>query len=244
VQPSRRIGLQTPGIFTRSRHFVWKAAVAVALLASVAAFSLSGTGDDASSISIERTAAYQDPALLARAWHLPVARLYKAGPFEYQRNQSFCGPTSAANLLRSIGRQETPGQVVLGSGVITIFGFLPFGLTLDEEAALVRKSAGAKVEVLRNLSLAAFRSELLRTNNPSMRYIINFSRSPLFGRGHGHHSPILGYLADSDLVFVGDVNRDFRPWLVRSDRLYKAMNTIDSASGLKRGLIIAHLHPN
>ena len=80
---------------------------------------------------------------------------------------------------------------------------------------------------------------MAHANDASRRYVVNFNRGPLFGRGHGHHSPILGYLAEQDLVFVGDVNRDFGgPWLVKSARLYEAMDTTDGTSGKKRGLIV------
>ena len=36
---------------------------------------------------------------------------------------------------------------------------------------------------------------------------------------------------------VLDVNRDYRPWLVRTDRLFEAVDTIDTVSKKKRGLI-------
>lgn len=43
---------------------------------------------------------------------------------------------------------------------------------------------------------------------------------------------------DRDLVLVLDVNRDFRPWLVERERLYRALDTVDRASGKKRGLLL------
>ena len=60
---------------------------------------------------------------------------------------------------------------------------------------------------------------------------------PLFGTGGGHHSSIGGYLEAEDLVFVLDVNASYQPWLVSTARLFEAMDTVDSASGEKRGLI-------
>ena len=51
-------------------------------------------------------------------------------------------------------------------------------------------------------------------------------------------SPILGYLEAEDLVFVGDVNRDFQPFLVPASRLYEAMDTLDSDGNLKRGMLL------
>ena len=59
----------------------------------------------------------------------------------------------------------------------------------------------------------------------------------VFGRGHGHFSPVLGYLPAEDLVFVGDVNASYRPWLVPTTRLFDAQNTIDSSSHAKRGVL-------
>ena len=53
----------------------------------------------------------------------------------------------------------------------------------------------------------------------------------------GHFSPILAYLPDEDLVFVGDVNADFKPWLASPERLYAAINTVDSTTGKTRGLL-------
>ena len=54
--------------------------------------------------------------------------------------------------------------------------------------------------------------------------------------GAGHHSPIGGYLENEDLVFVLDVNRDYRPWLVERTRLFDAMNTWDGDK--KRGMLL------
>jgi len=75
-------------------------------------------------------------------------------------------------------------------------------------------------------------------NDPHLRFVVNFHRGPLFGRGHGHFSPLLGYVADRDLVLVGDVNPAYRPFLVSTERLWRATDTIDDATGKKRGLAV------
>ena len=193
--------------------------------------------------SIERAATYRDATLLALAEQLPVASAYLSHPFEYQDNPSFCGPTTAANLLRSTGRDATQKSVIVGTNVHTIFGLLPTGLTLDEEAALLRQATGAQVSLLRDLDLATFRANLASANDVATRFIVNFHRGPIFGRGHGHFSPILGYLSDRDLVLVGDVNRDYGTYLVSSARLFEAIDTIDSATGKKRGLLRVDFQP-
>ena len=43
---------------------------------------------------------------------------------------------------------------------------------------------------------------------------------------------------DEDLVLVLDVNKKYGPWLVKSERLYEAMNTVDTGTQKKRGLLL------
>ena len=215
----------------------------VALAVAAAALILTGVAvfatrePPASADSIERLPAYQDEALLARAWALPAARLYGPQGYLSQANPSVCGPTSVADVLRSEGVASDPAAVLSHAEGFAILGFLPFGLTLDQEARLLERETGKPVRILRNLSLDAFRTELAKSNDPTRRVIVNFTRAPLFGRGHGHFSPVLGYLAQDDLAFVGDVNAAYRPWLVPTRRLYEAQDTVDSASNAKRGLL-------
>jgi hypothetical protein len=188
--------------------------------------------------SIKGTQAYQNPALLKQAWALPVAALYQPG-IDYQRNASVCGPTSLVNVLHSLAQPGDQEKLLEGTGLSTVLGYLPEGVTLDQVADIARlKLPGKKVSVLRDLDLKEFREQMLQTNDPSRRYVINFSRGPLFGTGGGHHSPIAGYLAEDDLVLVLDVNKKYGPWLVKSERLYEAMNTVDSATHKKRGLLL------
>ena len=206
---------------------------------TVAPRLLFGDGVDYSQVtSIEKSASYQDPALLARAWQLPVAARYGRDQLESQRNPSFCGPTSAVNLLHSLAQPASQATILDGTGVSTTFGMVIPGVSLDMLAEIVRKKSGKRVTVLRGLDLAAFRAELARSNDEGRRYLVNFHRGPLFGRGGGHHSPIGGYLAAEDLVFVLDVNHAYQPWLVSSDRLFSAIDTIDRTTKQKRGLLL------
>jgi hypothetical protein len=188
-------------------------------------------------VSIERAPEYQDPALLERAFAQPVAAAYRRGGLDAQRNPSFCGPTTVVDLLRSLGTPAEQAHVLDGTDEHTTFGLLLGGLTLDQVADVVRKKTGRRVTVLRDLDLAAFRAEVARANDPSLRYLVNFTRGPLFGHGGGHHSPIGAYLPDRDLVLVLDVNAKYQPWLVKTERLFEAANTIDRSSHQKRGLL-------
>ena len=165
--------------------------------------------------------------LLAKAWALPVARLY--APLQSQTFTSICGPTSVANVLRSMG-------VKTGANPFRSFGVRAMSLDqLSREASEVVPE-GWSVRSVRPRSVEALRSELKASNDVRYRYVANFSRAPLFGHGGGHHSPLGGYLEDEDLAFVLDVNSGYGPWLVSAERLFEATNTDDWGQGVTRGL--------
>ena len=180
--------------------------------------------------SVSRT-----PGLMERAWRLPVAVTFNRA-LTWQSNGSRCGPAAVANVYRSLGDAAiTESKVLAGTGRCWT-GVCIFGLTLDELAEVARVNTRRKVTVLRDFSEEQFREHLRRSNDRSRRYIVNFSRRPLFGAGVGHYSPIGGYLEAEDLVFVLDVNQDYRPWLVERARLFEAVNTFDGDK--KRGLLL------
>jgi hypothetical protein len=175
-----------------------------------------------------------EQTLLEKAWRLPNASAF-GHHVDFQSNQSLCGLASIANILRSFGEPADTEKKVLAHTTKCWSGICFFGLSLDELADVTRTATKRSVTVLRDLTPEAFRDELRHVNEPSRRYVINFSRAPIFGSGVGHHSPIGGYLEAEDLVLVLDVNEKFKPWLVKSSRLYDAMNTVDGDK--KRGLL-------
>lgn len=185
-------------------------------------------------VSIGTLPAYQDPVLLARAWRLPAAATYPR-PLLSQGNATACGPASLANAVRSFGKEASLDQAAEAAGCT--WGLCPAGRTLDQLAAGAR-ALGLEAAVLRGLSVAQLRDELRHANDPDRRYVVNFHRGLLFGRGGGHHSPVGGYLEELDLVFVLDVNAHYGPWLVPLERLAAAMDTDDGRSGEKRGLLV------
>lgn len=167
--------------------------------------------------------------LLRRAWALPVAQTY--APLLSQSFTSICGPTSVANVLRSLSVQSRRNP-------LRGLGLRPMSLdSLALEAAEVVPPFW-QVQPIRPRTIDELRAELRAANAPTRRYIANFSRAPLFGRGGGHHSPIGGYLEAEDLAFVLDVNAAFGPWLVPTDRLFEAISTTaDPSTGATRGLV-------
>jgi hypothetical protein len=230
-----------PGRVTQRRRAPAVAAIASAALLALGVGSYAWGSREATPDvdTIRDDAFFQNAALIERAWSLPVAASMRPG-FVSQPNGSFCGPTSVVNVVRSLGGQASTEDVLEGTSITTVLGVLPQGITLDELAELTRtRLPNHSVEVVRDIDLPAFR-ELIATsaNDASMRMIVNFTRQPLFATGGGHHSPIGGYLVDEDLVFVLDTNESYEPWLVPTDRLYGALDTIDVASGQKRGVLI------
>lgn len=223
------------------RKLLWSLLALVAILLAAAAVTIGPLLFERNAYahvaSVERRADYRDPQLMAAAWALPAARLYNRRAYEYQDNPSFCGPASLANVLHSLGRGGSQHRAIDSTRFEPWFGVLIGGMTIDDFAALARERTARPVTIVRHPTLAEFRALMRSANDPAFRYVANFHRGPLFGRGHGHFSPILGYLESRDLVLVGDVNADYRPFLVDSERLWRATNTIDSATGNWRGIV-------
>ena len=175
------------------------------------------------------------PNLIERAWHLPVAATFGqhvAG----QSNLSRCGPSSLANVFRSLAERPATEDAVLAGTGMCWSGYCIPGLTLDELSGVAAAHTSRKVTVLRDLTPEQFLDHIRRSNDPSRRYVVNFRRKEIFDAGGGHFSPIAGYLEDLGLVFVLDVNDHFQPWLVERSRLYSAVNTLDGNK--KRGLLL------
>jgi Phytochelatin synthase len=110
------------------------------------------------------------PALLERAWRLPVAATFYR-QLTWQSNVSRCGPAAIANVYWSLGDAAiTEGKVLAGTGRCWT-GVCIFGLTLDELAEVARVNSSRKIAVLRDLSEEQFREHLRRSNDPSRRQL-------------------------------------------------------------------------
>jgi hypothetical protein len=229
----------------RTRSETLSCKILILLLCSLVALLAGCDSDRAneSSYSIKKEKWYQARSLIAEAWQLPVALSYSKN-FEYQENGAFCGPASIVNLFHSIGVNEVSQSSLFDNSSVYYLKARFLGLTLDEMWTLINDNLNESgfsewsVRKFRNLTINEFRDHMRLANNSSRRYIINFHRQPLFGINVGHHSPVGGYIESSDMVFVLDVLEDYKPFLVPVEKLYTAMNTIDSEIDRKRGLIL------
>ena len=93
------------------------AVCAVVVVAGAWALGAFSPSPYAAVASIEHTSDFRNTMLLAEAERMPVAQAYLSRSFEYQHNPSVCGPTSAADVLHSLGRQASQTDVMTRAGV-------------------------------------------------------------------------------------------------------------------------------
>jgi glutathione gamma-glutamylcysteinyltransferase len=114
------------------------------------------------------------------------------------------------------------------------------GLALDELACLARCN-GAEVDVVRadGANLGAWREALTTASRGAAVLIAAYDRAVLGQTGSGHFSPIGGYHQDRDLALVLDVARfKYPPHWISAERLWKAMQSLDLATGRARGWML------
>jgi hypothetical protein len=175
--------------------------------------------------------------------------------FETEERQSFCGPTSLAIALDSMGIADpTPAAMFPYHLLTQDTVFTPqnlavksyarvegAGLTLDELGKFAANlGVGTEVIHAADVSPDALRSRLRAAlADPNQRVIVNYSRVPLGQEGAGHISPLAAYDAQTDSFLVLDVARyKYTPAWVSYDLLLAGMLLVDSDSKLSRGAVI------
>jgi hypothetical protein len=69
--------------------------------------------------------------------------------------------------------------------------------------------------------------------------MVNYLRSAIGQKTGGHISPVAAYNEQTDRFLILDVSRyKYPPVWVRAADLWKAMDTVDSGSGKKRGFVL------
>jgi glutathione gamma-glutamylcysteinyltransferase len=173
-----------------------------------------------------------------------------AEQFHTQSDPSFCGLGSLVVALNALAID--PGRLWKGPWrwfseelldcCVSLDEVRRRGLDLDELACLARCN-GAEVELHRvdrddPEQLAAWRASLGASARGDGVVIASYDRRALEQTGTGHYSPVGGYHAARDLALVLDVARfKYPPHWIGAERLWRAMQPVDPATGRARGWI-------
>jgi hypothetical protein len=173
--------------------------------------------------------------------------------FLTQRNQAFCGVASTVMVLNSLPiaapelaelkpfRAFTEANVFspeLGPLNAQFVG--KGGLTLEQLGALLRGNhAEAVLHYAEDGGLDAFRAEVKQNLATAGDFIlVDFLRGELGQDLGAHWSPIAAFHEGSDRILVLDVARfRYPPYWVKTEALFRAMNTEDLDAGKHRGWV-------
>lgn len=176
--------------------------------------------------------------------------------FVTQDNLAYCGVASIVMVLNSlkIPAPETPEYREFK--VFTQENFFSnqktqqvieqkkvawSGMNLQQLGGLLSSYGGVKVQVYHgsNSSLEEFR-KLAAENlkQPDNFVLVNYLRKEIGQETGGHISPLAAYNEVTDRFLIMDVSRyKYPPMWVKTADLWKAMNTVDLASGKTRGFV-------
>jgi hypothetical protein len=161
--------------------------------------------------------------------------------FEAQRRPAFCGVASSTTVLNALRADRHLSQATFFDDLATELRVTFSGMTLDELGALLRKH-GVNAQVIHadETTLEEFRTTARENLSRARDYVlVNYQRATLGQREGGHISPLAAYSAATDQFLVLDVAAyRYPPVWVRAADLWNAMNTLDSASGRRRGVVL------
>lgn len=179
--------------------------------------------------------------------------------FVSEKRQTFCGIASSVMVLNAlelpppVAPQWYPSQywdedniftTAALEKVATVQAIEAGGITLDQLATLLETS-GAKPERVfaSDSNVDAFRQAAIKAlADPDAFLVVNVGRAELGQggvEGGGHISPIAAYNAEADRFLFLDVARyKYLPSWITTERLFAAMNTIDTTSKKTRGYVV------
>lgn len=176
--------------------------------------------------------------------------------FVTQVNQAYCGVASMVMVLNSLGIPAPVAPQYEPYHVFTQENFFDNpaarqvirpdvvarqGLTLAElEQLLESYQVQATVHHAGDTSIDDFRRLAIENlNQPGNFIIINYLRRELGQESGGHISPVAAYDEATDRFLILDVARyKYPPVWVKSEDLWRSMNTLDSTSNKTRGFIL------
>jgi len=159
--------------------------------------------------------------------------------FEGQVHLSYCGVASSVITANALGLNLTQNSF-FNSSFDELSTFYS-GMTLQQLSEyLSQHKLSAKVSFASDFSGAVdFRDTLVKNLQTEGDFVlINYSRKTLEQIGSGHISPVADYNPETDSFLILDVaDYKYGPTWVKANNLYNAINTNDTSSGLKRGVV-------
>lgn len=159
--------------------------------------------------------------------------------FEGQIHLSYCGVASSVIIANALGLNLTQNSFFDSSfdEISTFYN----GMALQQLAGyLSQHNLSAEVSFANDFSGAIeFRETLIKNLHTSGDFVlINYYRKTLEQIGAGHISPVADYNPETDSFLILDVaDYKYGPTWVKAKSLYNAINTSDSSSDLKRGIV-------
>ena len=166
--------------------------------------------------------------------------------FVSQSRRAFCGVASSVAAINSVGNSQTPvTQATLFNSearkVIKPLKVTFGGMTLAQlNGILQAHQLETKLIYATDIDMEQFRSLAQKNlSNPDDVILVNYRRPALNQPGGGHISPIAAYHQKSDRFLILDVAAyKYPPTWVRTEELWKGINSLDTTSNLSRGLIM------
>jgi len=175
--------------------------------------------------------------------------------FETQQNLAYCGVASMAMVLNALEipapKSATHGRYSLFTQnnlfnekterIVSAQTVERQGMTLAELGKLMASyslrtkiifSGDSRPEQFRKLAVDNLKQ-------PGNFVLVNYLRKTIGQETGGHISPLAAYHEGTDRFLILDVSRyKYPPAWVTTEQLWRAMNTVDQASGKTRGFVL------
>jgi len=186
----------------------------------------------------------------------PDADFWQVSPgFSVQQTQSYCSVASAITVLNALPIKKPVDPTYAPYAYFTQRNFftpevsqiigadtvLAIGMT-REEMVQVLKRHGVKATTFAGDTLdnEGLRNQLQKALLDDGQFVlVNYLRSKLDQIGGGHWSVLAAYDAQADHVLILDVAKyKYTPAWISIDTLRQAIDTLDTTSNMKRGLVL------
>jgi hypothetical protein len=190
-----------------------------------------------------------------RARIVPDADFWQLIPwFTEQVNQTYCGVASAVNVLNAMPIKKPVDPIYAPHAYFTQSNFFTAEVANVITPQTVRAQGMTRDEMVKTLSRHGVKATSVagdRVDESALRVLMqkalgddgqfvlaNFSRAALGQAGEGHWSALAAYDAASDRVLILDVSKYmYAPEWIGINTLRKAIDTLDTMSNKKRGLV-------